>query len=243
MLELAPILGHRGASAYAPENTLVAFELAREMGLRWVEFDVMLSSDGIPFVIHDTRLSRTTNGRGQVGQVTSDYLRSLDAGSWFGEAFAGAAVPSLEQVFAWMAATGMKANLEIKPYPGTTELTTLTIVRMIAEDWPELRKQLLISSFDVEALVLSQLLAPEIPRGFLMHRWQDKAVKLASELACCSVHLNQTLAKPARLESLKQQGFALCVYTVDEPKLARDLFALGVDAVFSNYPDLLSKKT
>src|SRR3990167_7450135 len=112
---LPPVIAHRGASAYAPENTLAAFRKAHDLGIQWIEFDVMLSADHVPIIFHDNLLDRTTNGRGEVGDFSFKALHELDAGAWFNPKFSGEHIPSLQDTVAFLRQTGMAANIEIKP--------------------------------------------------------------------------------------------------------------------------------
>lgn len=235
------VIGHRGASAYAPENTLASFNKALSLGCRIIEFDVMLSADGHPFVFHDEKLKRTTNGRGDFGLVTAEYIQSLDAGRWFSKRFQGEKIPSLLEVLEWMLASNVRANIEIKPYPGTTEATTVAVMSHLNRYWPQDKKLPLVSSFDIGALKLCRSLSPEMPLGFLMDKWEDVGVKLAEKLECYSVHLSTRATTQARVEELKALGFSVYVYTVNRKRKARKLLSWGVDAVFSDYPDLLGK--
>src|SRR5215471_16471459 len=109
------IIGHRGGGALAPENTLAGIRKAAESGIRGVEFDVMLSSDGIPVLMHDETLERTTNGRGSVSATSFAKLASLDAGAWFGPGYRNERVPSFESAGRLCAELGLWANVEIKP--------------------------------------------------------------------------------------------------------------------------------
>lgn len=234
------LIAHRGASAYAPENTIAAFEKARALGSSFVEFDVMLSADGQPFVFHDETLKRTSNGVGELGRVSASYLETLDAGSWFGKRFRGEKIPSLSSVLQWLTANHMQANIEIKPYPGTSEHTVVAVLAALNQLWPRDKEFPLLSSFDVEALTLCRNLAPEAPLGLLLDGWSDTALKLAKDLHCLSIHLNSRLASAKRVAEIKQHGFWVVVYTVNSKRLAKKLFSVGVDALFSDYPDLLS---
>ncbi len=234
------IIGHRGASAYAPENTLAAFTKAKDLGCDFIEFDVMLSVDGEAFVFHDDNLKRTTNGRGEVGLVTASYLRSLDAGGWYAKQFRDEKIPSLQETLEWLVAFGVQANIEIKPYPGTTEQTSIAVLTHINRYWPQDKKPPLLSSFDHDALALCHTIAPEIPLGLLMDKWEKNWLQKATDLACFSVHLSRRIATAKRVLEIKQQGYAVYVYTVNRKRLATKLFDWGVDAVFSDYPDLLT---
>ena len=233
------VIAHRGAAAYAPENTLAAFNKARELGGDFIEFDVMLSADGEPFVFHDDNLNRTTNVRGEFCLASAERLKSLDAGSWYSKAFAGEKIPTFREILEWLVITNMQANIEIKPTPGLEVPTTIAVLTYINRYWPQGKDLPLVSSFNLEVLKLCQSLAPEMPLGLLLSKWQDNALQLAEELHCFSVHLSLAAVTRARVDAIKQQGHAACVYTVNSRRKAGKLFDWGVDAVFSDYPDLL----
>lgn len=234
------VIGHRGAAAYAPENTIASFEKAYELGCSFIEFDVMLSVDGDAFIFHDETLKRTTNGRGQFGKMSTEYLRSLDAGLWFSKKFRDEKIPSLQEAIEWLTAKDMQANIEIKPYPGQTEQTTISVLTHINRYWPQDKTLPLVSSFDLDALVLCRSLSPEIPLGLLLDKWQDSWEKLASDLHCFSVHLSKRAATAKRVADIKEKGYSIFVYTINRKRKAEKLLSWGVDAVFSDYPDLLS---
>lgn len=232
------IIAHRGASGYAPENTLAAFEKARMLGCRWIEFDVMLSADKEAFVFHDEVLNRTTNGRGRFEDTDSETLKTLDAGRWFSKQFQGEPIPTLQTALNWLILNDMQANIEIKPVHQTIEETTITVLSLLNRYWPKNKPWPLLSSFAPEALALCQSIAPEMPLGLLMDTWQDNWFNMARELKCFSIHVNQRALTKARVWAIKEQGYILCVYTVNRKRQARKWFDWGVDALFSDYPDL-----
>lgn len=240
ILPINKIIGHRGAAAYAPENTFAAFNKALSLGCRHIEFDVMLSADGEPFVIHDESLKRTTNGRGDVGLVNADYLESLDAGNWFARRFRGEKIPHLSDVIKWLIFSNVNANIEIKPYPGTAQQTTVAVLSCINRYWSNEKLLPLISSFNLDALQWCRTLAPEMPLGLLLHEWDENWLTLAEDLSCYSINLNRKIIKPERVMAIKEKGYVVLVYSVNRKRQARKLLGLGVDALFSDYPDLLS---
>ncbi len=240
---MQPIISHRGASAYAPENTMAAFNKALSLGSRFIEFDVMLSADGHPFVFHDENLKRTTNGRGEFGLMASEYIQSLNAGQWFSTRFHLEKIPPLLTVLEWLLASNVQANIEIKPYPGKTKETTVAVLTHLTRYWPSDKKLPLISSFDREALALCRNLSPEIPLGLLIDSWQDDWLKHARALDCYSVHLSKRGLTQARVKAIKAEGYMVYVYTVNSQRQACKLISWGVDAVFSDYPDLLEKES
>ncbi|STX29251.1 glycerophosphodiester phosphodiesterase, cytosolic [Legionella beliardensis] len=234
------VIGHRGASAYAPENTLAAFNKALTLGCNTVEFDVMLSGDGEPFVFHDEVLERTTNGKGAVGLVTAAYLETLDAGRWFSDAFAGEKIPHFKTILIWLMQNNMNANIEIKPYPGMSEQTTAAVLDCLHRFWPQEKSLPLLSSFDLTALTLCHTIAPHMPLGLLLDAWDEDWLNKAQSLGCYSIHINELALDAARIQDIKRQGYQLYVYTVNCKARAGALLNWGVDAVFSDYPDLLS---
>lgn len=233
------IIGHRGASAYAPENTMASFNKALSMGCHLIEFDVMCSNDGEPFIFHDEKLNRTTNGKGQFGMVDSAYLKSLDAGSWFSRHFKGEPIPHLKEGLQWLSNTGVQANIEIKPYPGAIEQTTIAVLSHIHRYWPEDKAFPLVSSFEWEALTLCRSISPELPLGLLFHSWDDHWLQKAKQIGCYSIHFNRKILSKDRVREVKDQGYKVCAYTVNWKYQAKKLFAWGVDAIFSDYPDLI----
>lgn len=225
------IWGHRGASAHAPENTLAAFRVAEAAGADGVELDVHLSRDGIPVVIHDETVERTTNGRGRVGELTLAQLQALDAGSWFAPRFAGERVPSLEEVFVW-AGDRLRLNVEIKSSAAGKA------VMQLLRKFPACR--VLISSFDHRLLRQLRLSDPRLPLGFLVDSgfWRG-AVARAAESGAESLHPRADRVSRPLLAACAERRLAVHCWTVnDAPRLQR-LLLLGVDGVFSDDPALL----
>lgn len=236
---LAPVIGHRGAKARAPENTLASLRKAHELGATWVEFDVMLTGDGVPILIHDETLDRTTTGRGRIADLTLAAIRQVDAGVRFGPAFAGARVPTLEEALDLLLALGLSANVEIKPAQGHEAETGRVVAALLLRRWPPGRPQLLISSFRPAALAAAQATAPAIPRGLLAGRLPPDWAGMMQELACTTLHLDHARLSPARLVELDAAGVPVLCYTVNQAKRAAELLARGTRAVFTDVPDLL----
>ena len=239
MLVIEKVIGHRGASAYAPENTIASFDKALSLGCHFIEFDVMCSSDGEPFIIHDDSLKRTTNGKGDVGLVDAAYLQSLDAGSWFSRQYKGEHIPHFKDALKWLSFSGVQANIEIKPYKGAVEQTTVAVLSHIHRYWPQGKDLPLVSSFEWDALVLCRSIAPEMPLGLLLHEWDNDWLQKAKQLECYSIHFNRKILTAERVKAVKDQGYQVCAYTVNRKRLANKLYDWGVDAIFSDYPDLL----
>lgn len=237
---LPPVIAHRGASAYAPENTLVSFTKAAQLGARWVEFDVMLAACGQAIIFHDETLNRTTNGCGFVGDYSYDYLRTLDAGSWFDPTFSGERIPTLVQTLAFLKDTQLCANVEIKPLVGEDHKTVIRAVADVLQYFPQPSPQILFSSFSITALEMLRDYLPNSHLGLLMHEWRSDWELIASDLRCLSVHVNEAILTMDKAKKIKNSGKMLLSYTVNDAARAKDLFAWGVDAVFSDAPDKIA---
>jgi len=233
-LQLPPVIGHRGAAAVAPENTLAGLRKAKQLGAAWVEFDVKLTRDGHPVLIHDERLERTTSGQGEVALTPLARLRRLDAGSWFDPAFAGERVPLLGDALALCAELGLGINVEIKPCPGREAETARRTVEVLREGWPEELPAPLISSFAPACLAVARDLAPELPRGYLATvlplRWRDRL----ATYRCTTLHLNHRRVSARQRAAVVAAGVPLLLYTVNEPHRARALLDQGVSALFTD---------
>lgn len=234
-----PIIAHRGARNRAPENTMAAFVAAHADGATWIETDVKLTSDGVPILMHDETLDRTTSGHGAVADASWEDLKRLDAGSWFDPAFAQTHVPTLAELLAFARQTDMRLNLKLKPCPGRTQATVMVSLIEAAKLWPEDAPPLFLSSFDVEALVIAARLHPGWPRGLLMDAWRDDWRDLMRQTGAVSLHLQADLLTPDRLHLLRENQVPVLAYTVNDGVRALDLFNHGVRAVFTDNPRAL----
>lgn len=233
-LSLPRVIGHRGAAAVAPENTLAGVRKARELGATWVEFDVKLTRDGCPVVLHDDRLDRTTNGRGPVAKATLEELRKLDAGGWFGPAFRGEPVPTFEAMLTLCLELGLGINVEIKPCPGREAETARAVVETLRAMWPPAAPPPLVSSFKPACLAVARDLAPEIPRGYLAGALPRDWRARLDAYACQTLHLDQRRVGARDREAVLTAGVPLLLYTVNDPAQARAQLAAGVAAVFTD---------
>jgi glycerophosphoryl diester phosphodiesterase len=238
-LILPRVIGHRGAAGHAPENTLASLRRAAQLGTRWVEFDVALTRDGEPVLLHDETVDRTTSGKGQLAAMTLGALQTLDAGAWHSEAAAGERVPTLMEAIDLLQSLGLGANIEIKPTTGREAETGAVVARRVAAAWPESLPRPLFSSFKTEALAAARDAAPSIARGYLLNRLGRGWQKEAAALGCVSIHCNhRPLTRQAAAE-IRQAGYHLLTYTVNDAVRGRQLFDWGVEAVFTDYPDRL----
>lgn len=222
------IWAHRGASARAPENTMAAFRAAEEDGAHGVELDLHLSRDGVPVVIHDEEVRRTTDGHGMVASLTLQQLHRLDAGRWFAPAFAGERIPTLEQVLDW-AGDRLRLNLEIKSAEAGKA------VQLALADYPHCR--VLISSFNHDVLSKLHVSSPGLPLAFLLESpfWR-RALARAAACRAESFHPRHDLLSYALVKSCHDQGLKVVPWTVDQPGDFRKMRRLGVDGLFSNDP-------
>ena len=163
-------IAHRGAGKLAPENTLAAFKHGASHGYRMFECDVKLSADGVPFLLHDATLERTTSGKGIAGERAWGELSKLDAGSWHSAAFANEALPTLDMIARYCIAGGYFLNIEIKPTPGHEAATGSAVADAAARLWPPSTVPPLLTSFAPDALEAAQAAQPELPRGLLLDR-------------------------------------------------------------------------
>ncbi|TXT27991.1 MAG: glycerophosphoryl diester phosphodiesterase [Rhodocyclaceae bacterium] len=227
---------HRGGGALAPENTLAGIRLAARLGFSAVEFDVMLSGDGTPVLIHDETLERTTNGRGAVSETPDAQLFALDAGD-------GERVPRYADAVAACRDYGLLANVEIKPAAGFERQTAETVARLSTGLWQGATVQPLFSSFSLEALEIARDLAPQIPRGVLFEQvpvdWLETVRRLqAVTLHCAARHLRDDV-----LAEAQANGIPVLCYTVNTENTAKSLFERGVSALFTDRLDLFAAET
>jgi glycerophosphoryl diester phosphodiesterase len=238
-LELPPVIGHRGAAALAPENTLAGLRAAAAAGVRWVEFDVKLTADDVCVLMHDDTLDRTTDGSGRVAATPLAALERLDAGRWFAPAFAGERVPTLERTIAELARLGRGANREIKPCAGRAAETARAVADVVAAHWPASLPPPLISSFERESLAAVQAAAPGLPRGLIAGQLPADWRAAVAQLDCRSIHLGYKKLTPAVIAEVLAAGLRLAVWTVNEVAEAARLVAAGAHAIITDRPDVV----
>lgn len=229
------VFAHRGASGHAPENTLVALKRAAELGARWVEVDVKLTQDRELILMHDDTLERTTNARGPVQNATAATLAGLDAGRWFGAGFAGERIPSFAQFAALCASLKLKANIEIKACPGRERETGAALAAALRRHWTA--DTPLVSSFAESASDAFHAAMPDVPRGFLTGTIPPDQRLEALKGHYAAINCGARNLKAPDAKRAKSRGFQLFVWTVNDPAQADALFNMGVDAVFSDFPD------
>ncbi|MBT3338825.1 MAG: glycerophosphodiester phosphodiesterase [Anaerolineae bacterium] len=225
------IFAHRGASAHAPENTLAAFELAREQGADAIELDVKLSADGIPVVIHDSTVDRTTNGSGSVSNLSLASLQELDAGD-------GQRIPTLDEVFAAVG-QDLYINVELTNYGSPNDALVEKVVEVIEKH--ALQERILFSSFFAKNLHRAAELLPDTPRGLLalpglLGLWARIFGFRAK--AYQAVHPSIKNVNAKMIARAHQRGKRVHVWTVNTADEMRQLVEWGVDGIFTDDPKL-----
>ncbi len=236
---LAPVVAHRGASAHAPENTIAAIRLAAEQGATAVEIDVSISADGVAFVHHDDGLERCTNGKGYLCSHNASDLDRLSAGVLFPD-YASEPLPRLSAVLECIQEHNLALNLEIKPTPGLEEPTTKIICETVAAHW-HAGNTLLYSSFSREALASAMQLQPETPRALIVCAIPENWPEQLAAYQCSNFHFAAPLANQQALQAMRDEGYGLYCFTVNDSAEAAELYKLGVHGVFSDCPGELIK--
>lgn len=233
-------MAHRGAGKLAPENTLAAFRLGASHGYRMFECDVKLSADGVPFLMHDATLERTTSGQGVGGDQPWSALSQLDAGSWHSRAYAGEPLASLDNVARYCLRNGYFLNVEIKPTPGHAARTGTVVANAAARLWQGAAVPPLLTSFQPEALEAAQAAQPQLPRGLLLDSLWKGWLETALTLDCAALVCNQALWDSSTVLQAQSAGFRALSYTVNDEWAALRLLDLGTDGIITDRVDLFA---
>ena len=231
---------HRGAGKLAPENTLAAFRLGAAHGYQAFECDVKLSADGVPFLLHDATLERTTSGRGPASALPWSELSRLDAGGWHGRSFAGEPPPSFAAVAAYCIRNGFALDVEIKPTPGSEPETGRVVAEAAARLWAGSDRMPFLSSFQPAALQAALAAAPDLPRALLLDTWRDGWLDEARALRCAALVTNCVLIDADAMARIHGAGLRALVYTVNDPAEAQRLDRLGIDGIVTDAVDRFS---
>ena len=228
------LFAHRGGGKLAPENTLAAMKCGYAHGYGAVEFDVKLSADNIAILLHDDSLNRTSNGDGMAAQYTMVELEKLDAGSWYGDKYAGERIPRFSAVANYLHGLGLMANVEIKPCPGREAETGKLVAELCVELWRDRLVKPLITSFSVAALRAARLAAPAAPMGLLVEAPNELQLELLQSLKCVSLHCQHSGLTAEHVRFFHGHGFHVLTYTVNDVDRAAELLAIGVDGIFTD---------
>lgn len=246
----SPIIAHRGLSSLCPENTLIAMKGAAKAGATWVEADVQVLQNGTPVIIHDFDISRTTDSEGTITELTEQDISKIDAGLWFEERFEGERIPTLYDLLEELDNLGMGLNLEIKydiakqGVPKKDEITF--IVDSIFKGLkfaPAPPRGMIISSYYLPFLQEARNRDDKINLGYIVLGYEEKYIQEAKKINAVSLHINKEvflevdeIERKKRLETIKGQDLEIYVYTVNRKEDGKQLFDLGVDGIFTDYP-------
>ena len=233
----ALIAGHRGDRSAAPENTLPALQSALDGSMVYVETDIRLSADGVPVLIHDATLDRTTDGTGPVSSLTLAQLQQLDAGSWYAKAFAGIRIPTLESFLQLLAASNKKAMLELK---GSWNPEALGVVNALIDTYA-VKHRVVLASFDTDTLAGLQTLVPELPRLVITRDLPADPVALVHEFDAIGVVTSppSVEADPTVVNRMHHAGLGILLYTLNKKQSWQAALALGVDGIITDKPSAL----
>ncbi|NUH86230.1 glycerophosphodiester phosphodiesterase [Bacillus firmus] len=237
-------IAHRGATGYAPENTIAGFDLAVDMKADYIEIDVQRSKDGELVVIHDTTVDRTTDGTGKVGNLTFDYLRSLDAGSWKGEQFAGEPIPTFEEILdRYHGKVGILIELKAPElYPGIEEQVA-DALKARNLDKPQ-NEKIIIQSFNFGSMKTMDQLLPNVPIGVLTSNRVDTTAEALKEFSAYADWYNPSygIVTKELVNQVHTLGLQIGSWTVLSQEAADFLFEMEVDAIITDYPDYVDPR-
>lgn len=227
------VIAHRGASSYAPENTLAAFDLALQMGVRHIELDVHSSSDGHIVVIHDDTVDRTTDGSGPVASHTLAGLRALDAGSWFGAIFVGQRLPTFAEVLERYKGR-VHIHTEIKGHSAYLSQRTVDMIRQHG-----MAEQVTMTSFQKVRLEEIRAYAPALPTGWLVGEVSDAIIAQARAIGLTQLCPRANTLTPELVRRLHAEGFVVRAWGVTTEALMQQVVQAGADGMTVNFPDTL----
>jgi glycerophosphoryl diester phosphodiesterase len=237
------IIGHRGASAVAPENTMAAFREAIAAGADGIEFDVRLTRDGVPVVIHDSTLRRTGGWQQRVADLTWSELAQIDVGSWFNRSFAQERVPSLKELLTLFESNDLVLNLEMKS-DSASEHAPLAEACCTLINEHSLKERVIISCFDLAAIKVVKSIDPEIKTAALFEPSlsnlsvlsNERIINQAIAVGASALALHHRLARKQLAEKAKLLGWSIAVWTVDDPAWIERARSIGVAALITNNP-------
>jgi glycerophosphoryl diester phosphodiesterase len=245
-MNLPLIIGHRGASAVAPENTMAAFREALAAGADGIEFDVRLTRDGVPVVIHDSTLRRTGGVPHRVAELTREEISKVDVGSWFAETFANETVPSLAELFKLFQSNNSTLYLEMKcDSPAGQRPLAEACVKAIDEH--SLKSRVVVQCFQLPALKVFREIDPDIKTVALFEPSftnpsvlsDQKIINQATDIGAAALALHHRLARESLVLKAKAAGLHVAVWTVDDPAWIERARAIGVDALITNNPAVM----
>lgn len=230
------LIGHRGVAGYAPENTLASLELAYQMGLRFIEVDVMLTADNHAIIFHDHTLERTTGTKGHVRKHKWHQLQTMDSGSWFHPDFSDQRILHLKDLIDFANKhSDLKLNIELKPRISNSIQTTRLVIQQLKRELQH-PERLVLSSFDAVALKTAQVLWPNCYRALNIETRYLGWPLLALNLKCKAVHIDHQEITSAFINKCHRMNLEVRCFTVNDPYRARQLKAMLVDGIFTDRP-------
>ncbi|MBU2865996.1 glycerophosphodiester phosphodiesterase family protein [Pacificibacter marinus] len=233
----SPLIAHRGASAFAPENTLAAVELAAKMGARWIETDVRLTANGGLAMIHDATLERTTSGKGRVMSMSEQEVCACDAGSWFSPEFAGEQVPNLRAYLQCVLDCGLSLQLELKENSGREAELIAAVVKELELTWPLGDRGLFLSGFSERITVGCAAALPEVPRALATEFLPADPHTRLKEAKCHILHVQSEVTDPSEIIPFKD--IEIGVATINDAAVAEKFLSAGVTSILTDHVDLL----
>jgi len=252
------ILAHRGFSGKYPENTMLSFEKAYEYGADGVELDVQLSKDGIPVIIHDSAVDRTTNGSGKISDLSLKEIRFLNAAATFTQ-FGQQTIPTLEEYFEWVQNKRFITNIELKTYEDEYEGIEQKVIQLINQY--DMAEKIVLSSFNYQTIARVKTLAPELKCGFLTIDYQtleqvkefipdllieqltlnvpSRLIDYAEALGVEYLHPNYRSFSSDTAKQITDRGLGINIWTVNEESDMQQLLSENVNFIITNYPDRL----
>lgn len=229
---------HRGASGYFPENTIISFENAVELGCTGIETDVQMTSDGVLVLIHDEMVNRTTNGTGLIKDFNYKELRKLDAGSWFDKEYKNELIPTAEELLIFANEKNILINFELKTgivlYPRIEE----NLIEMIYKY--NMQSNVILSSFNHYSMFHCKEISKEIKTGLLYMEGLYEPEVYCKHVGADALHPNFYAIDKEIIANAKKAGILINPFTVNEEAVMKNLVAAGVDGIITNYPDKLN---
>lgn len=243
-LKLPTTIGHRGAPAYAPENTIESLHTAADMGCKWVSFDIKLTKDMVPVLLHDDTLDRTTNGHGPLADINYAELQDLEAGSWFADGFSGIKIPTLEEAVEIVLERDLGLNLHLVPSAGSEVDTAEATLDILSQIWDD-RDRLLISSPSHVSLETAMDMAGDWYRALILENESEDGLpqnwkEMADYLSISAIHLNEQTISRDQIEEVIDAEYAVIVQSVNDQQNAKALRQWGVDAMLTDDPDAVN---
>lgn len=237
-------VAHRGASGYAPENTIAAYDKAVEMKADYIEIDVQRSKDGELVLIHDTTVDRTTDGTGKVGELTFQQLRALDAGNWKGDSFHGEKIPTFAEILnRYHGKIGILIELKAPElYPGIEESIAQEL-KTRNLDKPQ-NEKIIIQSFNFESVKKMNNLLPKVPMGVLTSFKAHTSEQALQDFSAYADYFNPSYSLVTKdlVDQVHNLGMKISSWTVRSHESADFLLDMGVDAIITDYPDYVEPK-